>query len=396
MGRKAWVAFNSAGCRLPLNGMRKNIFYVLILVAVFMLFGIYFVSSSGTEEDKCASITPRADGYPCYMAFVKDVIEERGVDAGFEYAERMRPTLDYQAYHMMMHQVGRSAYSDLGDLGRALAFLDTHTKGSEFDFELDGYRHGLFEVFFDVNGTRSAPDLAKEACSEYFDETRKTDRALDVADIYGKVPQSSENEANQCFHGIGHALMYAQGNDIYRALPLCDEMPQAWQRDWCYYGAFMQYTFNLWPRYVPEVPKPVENESMTVLCNTVSESQQYACAHLVGRAYLNTVDRREPDEDARRALLECNSISPAYREACVVETAAFALPIPFKGKFKDMFEQCHVLETNLRPACVYGAASGVRQGAGGREYMNTEICQFAALEFAACSAATGRGYTLRF
>ncbi len=350
-----------------------------------------------TRPAPCSSLRYLAK-IPCYMTEAREAMDKGGVVGGFIYAESMRGQLDYALNHFVMHEIGRQTYQALdGNIPAALNVQKQYITPTEFDYELDGYRHGLFEAFFTQKGTRDAAGLASEICPD----SLPIHRNIPVG-IYAYPPhpiQQEENNQNQCFHAIGHGLMYANNNDIKLSLSQCDDMPEDWQQQWCYYGAFMQYTYTDWPGYDSDLERHKrlpEGTTMAMLCEEIPERQQNACARLVGRGYVDQTTRGT-DENVKAVFDQCLVVDIRFREACIVETAGSFLPEAFSSDPKRAFDLCESLfsETRYQRACVFGLASGIKQGAGKFEYKNQEnVCGLVDTQFKdVCARAKGRGYT---
>lgn len=333
----------------------------------------------------------------CYMDEVQRVMEKGGLQAGFTYARSMQEDLDYALNHFIMHEIGREAYLALdGNIPAALELQKQYHTLEDFDYELDGYRHGLFEAFFTEKGTHDAR-LASEVCPDSIDVHRDT-----PVGVYAYPPapiQQAENDQNQCFHAVGHGLMYANNNDIRLSLSQCDKMSEDWQQQWCYYGAFMQYTYTDWPGYESELERHMkipEGLTMAALCDELPTRQQNACARLAGRGYIDHTTRNSK-EHVTSVFDQCLSVKQQYQEACIVETAGSFLPEAFATNPKGAFDMCTVVFTDIKSqrACTYGAASGIKQGAGKFAYRKLDtVCELVDAKLRdVCLSANGRGYT---
>jgi hypothetical protein len=195
--------------------------------------------------------------------------------------------------------------------------------------------------------------------------------------------------------------MYANNNDIRLSVSQCDDMPEEWQQQWCYYGAFMQYTYTDWPGYESELERHTkipEGMTMAELCNELPQRQQNACSRLVGRGYIDQTTRNSK-EHVTAVFDQCHAVKKQYQEACIVETAGSFLPEAFakdpKGP-KGAFDICTSIFTDItsQRACTYGVASGIKQGAGQFAYRKLNVCELVDARFHdVCLGANGRGYT---
>ncbi len=112
--------------------------------------------------------------------------------------------------HPVAHEIGHTAYEKYGDFGEAMKFQDEVCNS--------GYVHGVIEERF-----AQSDDVL-------------TDMKTMCAD-YGEAGGYLEW---QCYHGIGHGVMYFTSNDLPRALGMCDAFEGAAGRSSCYNGTFME------------------------------------------------------------------------------------------------------------------------------------------------------------
>lgn len=373
-----------------------------MVATVLAIAGIMIIVLNWHPQDtiasQCAALS-YLEKVPCHMNEVREAVDTGGIDGGFAYAESMQDQLDYSLNHFVMHEIGRGAYRILdGDIPLALRTQMERTSPTAFDYELDGYRHGLFEAFFAQNGTKEAAELATEICPTSLHTSRVAHPG-----IYTYPPdslQQSDIDQNQCFHAIGHGLMYGNNNDIKLSLSQCDELPEDWQRQWCYYGAFMQHTYSDWPGYESELePHNTLPEGMTMaqLCREIPERQHNACSRLAGRWYIGKSTKQTREERMEQVFGQCFAVEEKYQEACIIDTAGSSLPIVFPESPERSFEMCEVLfnDSDLQAACIFGVASGIKQGAGKFVFKNLDnVCELVDTKFEdACLRATGRGYT---
>lgn len=367
-------------------------------VGAVMCIGVIMLVVHAQSTPKVACDTLRyLPKITCYMDEVNRVMKHGGLEAGFTYARSMQEQLDYALNHFVMHEIGREAYHDLhGNVIAALELQKKHSNPEQFDYELDGYRHGLFEAFFADRGTTDSR-LAAEICPDSIGVHRSK-----PVGVYAYPPapiERVENDQDQCFHAVGHGIMYANNNDIKLSLSQCDKMPEDWQQQWCYYGAFMQYTYTDWPGYESELERHTkipEGLTMTQLCDELPERQQNACARLAGRGYIDK-ETRNTKEHVQKVFDQCLAVKKQYQESCIVETAGSFMPEAFAKDPVQALSMCTDVLSDFKSqrACTYGVVSGYKQGAGKFAYKNMDnICDLVDAKFNdVCVRANGRGYT---
>jgi plastocyanin len=185
--------------------------------------------------------------------------------------------------HAMVHDIGREAYEKYGDFGEAMKYQDEVCNS--------GYLHGVIEsrlyesddVFADM----------KTLCAGY---------------APGSYP------GWQCYHGIGHGVMFYTGNDLPRSLDMCDGFESAFGRSNCVNGVFME-NFN--------------TDQKLHLSEFLKESDPfYPCA-----------------EQAERHKANCYLYAPTYY-----------LSLEGNG-YADALDWCTGAETGHKLACAYGVGA---------------------------------------
>jgi plastocyanin len=111
--------------------------------------------------------------------------------------------------HPLVHDVGHAAYEKYGDFGEAMKYQDEVCNS--------GYLHGIIESRF------------KES----------DDVFADMKTMCDPYPQGSYMSW-QCYHGIGHGVMFYTANDLPRSLEMCDGFGSAFGRSNCANGVFME------------------------------------------------------------------------------------------------------------------------------------------------------------
>ena len=108
-----------------------------------------------------------------------------------------------------MHEIGRAAYEKYGAFGEAMKYQDEICNA--------GYLHGVIESRL----SRSTDVFAdmKTMCEEY-----PPGRLL----------------SGDCYHGLGHGVMYYTANDLPRSLEMCDAFEKSFGRSNCISGVFME------------------------------------------------------------------------------------------------------------------------------------------------------------
>ena len=111
--------------------------------------------------------------------------------------------------HPLVHTLGRVAYAKYSDFGTTLQFQDEICNS--------GYLHGVIEAHF--SQSKDIFQTLDTTCSLY--------------------PEGSFTNW-ECYHGIGHGLMYYTDNDLERSLDLCRAYETQFAQLTCANGVFME------------------------------------------------------------------------------------------------------------------------------------------------------------
>ena len=111
--------------------------------------------------------------------------------------------------HALVHDIGHKAYEKYGDFGESMKYQDEICNS--------GYLHGIIETHFSKSA--NVFTAMKTVCSSY---------------PLGKYISW------ECFHGVGHGLMYYTSNDLPKSLESCDRYESFFARLSCTNGVFME------------------------------------------------------------------------------------------------------------------------------------------------------------
>ncbi len=180
--------------------------------------------------------------------------------------------------HPLVHEIGHAAYKKYNDFGKAISYHN--------EICISGYMHGVIEAAF--VDAKSAFEAAKSFCAPY--------------------PPGKFLSWN-CYHGIGHALMYYTGNNAPRSLSLCDAYAGPFARTSCVNGVFME-NFNADTVLHPS--EFLDSTDPTRLCRTLNESKQADCYLYAAQYYL-----RNSGQDFQKSFAWCGSVPPPFIQSCI-------------------------------------------------------------------------------
>ncbi len=180
--------------------------------------------------------------------------------------------------HALTHEIGRRAYTKYRDFGEAMKYQDEICNS--------GYLHGVIEA--------------------YFSKSRDVFKA--VATVCAPYP-SGKFLSWECYHGVGHGLMYYTSNDLPASLKMCDSYEDYSNRSSCANGVFME-NFNTDQKLHPS--KFLRQDDLFYPCN--DEATQYkADCYLYAPVYYLSLNKN----DYAGALKWCEGAGSPYISICV-------------------------------------------------------------------------------
>ncbi len=288
-----------------------------------------------------------------YIAMSGDVI------GAIRYTAEVVAPYNRNTAHLAMHMVGMQAYDQLGSRKAAMDTLPPEAPTYANYLTYEGFQHGLLMEYFKVERSRTPIDqLIHESCADHWVPTNP-------------MTEDFSWTANmQCFHAVGHGLMYAYENKVSDVLPICSRLPYEWMRGRCAYGALMEKSYLYSVDYINslKLPKQQEGDSMLSLCNglTVFKTE---CSLFVGRSYLNT-----HRGDFAGAFAACAKLDVAENAFSCREQVA-SISITDSGTdFDTMHKRCATAGP-FEEQCLLNVATAVKRGFAGKAAQKKDFCK---------------------
>ena len=207
--------------------------------------------------------------------------------------------------HPLAHAVGREAFKKYKSFSTAMQYQDEVCNS--------GYEHGVIE-------------------SDFLEATNITAKMQSVCAGTG----SGGYQAWECFHGVGHGVMYYTANDLPKALGLCDTYTSTFARQSCMNGAFME-NFNSDLAMHPT--QYVKASDPFYPCPEEPDADKTACYDYAPTYYLTL-----HPQQYQQALAWCTNAESAHQADCIEGVGGQAM--------KD-----HILEPQLvESVCASGAS----------------------------------------
>jgi len=274
------------------------------------------------------------------------LVREQNPRVALEKVRREIKTNDALARscHPLVHDIGHAAYEKYHDFGEAMKYQDEVCNS--------GYLHGIIESRF----------------------SESDDVFADMKTMCDRYPQGSYMSW-QCYHGIGHGLMFYTSNDLPRSLEMCDAFDTDFGRSNCANGVFME-NFNSDQKL--HLSRFLKESDPFYPCPNQAERYKADCYLYAPTYYLSL---HGDDYDA--ALEWCKGAEAGFRPSCaygvgtqvmkenlndpgLVESVCtggqpeqtapciegmVGLYINHHGSLEPAKELCSRLETSNRPAC---------------------------------------------
>lgn len=175
---------------------------------------------------------------PCYEERLLSLLGAEGVRPALKALEALAAADPgvLRDSHMYAHGIGIAAYPSLEE-DVADRFVEC-TPGFE-----SGCYHGVIQAYFGHLRAASGGGLA---AAEVAAPCRRYEGA-----------EASQWLLFQCLHGVGHGVAIYRAHHLPRALQDCDLLGDAWSRESCYAGAFMETLVNaIQPHHLSTVAAP--------------------------------------------------------------------------------------------------------------------------------------------
>lgn len=316
--------------------------------AIIIFFSPYRQWQSNEIPSTC---TETHDKLPCYISTARDIARQKDIFSALRYMRGVViPATSYNQTHIVMHTLGRESYLKTHDIAKALSYLPDKALSTDY-YLYDGYSHGLFQEFFYQNrDTSSTDELMQKACPH--------DIPLPPA-MLNSSPNSQEEierTAKNCYHAVGHALMYSNGNRIPEALTKCGEIKTKQENYWCLYGVFMENSYLYSPVYDDHADRPfVSGNSMATLClETKNAYQRSVCTKFVGRSFL-----ARNSGDFKGAFQECKSLQKEYQPQCIAQVARLFIPPLLAFDPQQMIAACKSAGKDYTGLCLSAVAQRI-------------------------------------
>jgi hypothetical protein len=180
--------------------------------------------------------------------------------------------------HTLTHELGYAAYKKYKNFSTAMKYQDEICNS--------GYLHGIIEASF-TKGKTIVSEM-KTLCTQY---------------------PTGKFISWECYHGIGHGLMYFTENNLPKSLSFCDTNTTDFARSACINGVFME-NFSTDQKLHPS--KFLQKGDPHYPCPTQKAMYKTDCYFYAPTFYLSL-----HKNDYVGTLRWCNTVEIFYRDACI-------------------------------------------------------------------------------
>ena len=222
--------------------------------------------------------------FSCYEKYYRGLVDKEDIKSVFD---DLRARYDGNAFiksqcHPIAHVIGREATKKYPTVAEAYKNGDSYC--------WSGYYHGVLEGIVGKIG---------------FDNLAKNMNGI-CADL-AKTERYSFNHYN-CVHGLGHGVMSITDNELPESLKICDNLTDAWERESCWSGAFME---NVIVDSKGDPTKYLKPSDPLYPCDGVDEQYRKTC-YLMQTSYMLKVTGR----DFPKVFKMCGTVEAAHQDTC--------------------------------------------------------------------------------
>jgi len=224
--------------------------------------------------------------------------------------------------HPVVHAIGRETYRLKGTIHESFAACDQTCHSGCYHGSVERFLRGE-DIYRQANRHPSAVELKQKAAL-----------ACD--------PKLADRYRFQCYHGLGHALLFFTRYQLVPSLEVCDALPNDWSQSACYGGVFMENVSNATPE----------------LRDLSPTDYHYPCSKLAAKyrseCYLMQTSRMsEMGLSTERIFEECGK-SGEYRFQCAQSAGRDLSNYVRLGQIKPTAQKCEAAGGKAKRACIEG------------------------------------------
>ena len=270
------------------------------------------------------SCMERRDGAECMDKLFREALKSHTTRDALQLIQRFSDN-DAEIRrdcHPIVHAIGRETYRVKGTIHDAFSACDQTCHSGCYHGSVERFLRGE-SVYAQVNRHPSTAELKQKAAV-----------ACD--------PKVADRFRFQCFHGLGHALLFFSAYKLVPSLEVCDALPEDWGRSSCYGGVFMENVFNATPERRDLSPTDYHYP-----CNKVEKKYRAECY------MMQTSRMTEMGLSTAKIFDECRKAGE-FREPCMVSVGRDLSNDVRLGQTRAAAATCERVRDESRLACMRG------------------------------------------
>jgi hypothetical protein len=262
--------------------MVKKVGLIFLIISIFVI-GIDLINDKNLSEKKYSDQSPAGElSNEEYLKIEKEMLSIVENEDPRVAMTAMRDRVDSnpslaKSCHSIVHDIGHASYVKYKDFGLAMQYQD--------EFCNSGYLHGIIEIHF----------------------AKSKDIFTDIQNVCAPYKEGSFLSL-ECFHGIGHGLMYYTLNDLPKSLKICEQLNNKLAQNSCAGGVFME-NFNTDQKDHLSTYLKIEDPSYPC---TIQDKKLKSICYTYAPIYFLNLHKN----DYKGALDWCRGVEQGYHDAC--------------------------------------------------------------------------------
>lgn len=224
--------------------------------------------------------------------------------------------------HPVVHAIGRETYRVKGTIHDSFTACDQTCHSGCYHGSVERFLRGE-DIYNQANRHPSAAELKQKA-------------------VLACDPKLADRFRFQCFHGLGHALLFFTGYKLVPSLDACDVLPNGWSQSSCYGGVFMENVFNATPEL-----RDLSATDYHYPCNKLAAKYRSECY------VMQTSRMSEMGLTTERIFQECDK-SGEYRYQCALSAGRDLSNYVRLGQVEPTAQKCQAAGGDSKRACIRG------------------------------------------
>ncbi len=325
------------------------------LIILLVVIGMVLTVSLQKQKRETPNIPPSATAslstkeYQVLEAKYVDLVQEKSTQTALTVLEKdavQNPAI-MQSCHEFMHAIGYKTYTMTEDFTKAASYQDAVCAS--------GYIHGVLQAY--IKSAKNLQTAIHTACA---------------------AAQRDDFSTWECYHGIGHGLMYFSNHNLPLSIMQCDSLPNDFADSACANGVYME-NFNADPKLHPTIYRRPNDPFYP--CQTQKDGYKGDCYENAALYFLSI-----HNNDYALGLSWCNSAAEGYAEYCYQSIGNQATRRNM-GNIPYVESVCEKGDTTQQHGCITGAVAYYIGHFGSIKKAGNICGQFSARNTSVCNQA---------